>query len=1178
MEKYFESLDREVKKGYNVAQVARSKGHDPMSEVEIPLAKNMAERVEGLISVVAPQIIGSGLSERILELEKKWGSQDWRISFIIAEEVAKEKFCKFKDKLEAMEIALRVGLAYITNGVVASPLEGFIRLELKDRMDGAGQFFSLYFGGPIRSAGTTATCIFVAVCDYVRKKMGFAEYDPTQDEISRTFSELDFFHDRITNLQYMPSEDEAVFLCKNLPVQIEGDPSEKMEAPNYKGLPRVSTDILRNGFCLVYAEGLAQKFAKFWGKFSKWYKDFDMEHWGFLDDFVKLQKKIKAKEKTKGKSDELIKPDYTFIKDLVAGRPVLSHPMKSGGFRLRYGRARNTGLSSTAISPITMKVLEDYIGVGTQLKWERPSKGTALSVCDSIEGPIVKLENGNVLILTEKNVDEYKEKIKEIIYLGDVLVPYGDFFDRAHKLVPAGYCEEWWFKEIESKGKTPEEISTLTGVDSIIVKNIFNDPILANISLIDSLKISKILKVPLHPKYTFFWKEIDVKEFLILIDWLLHSVVNKEESKIILPMNYKADEYENPKRVLELLGIPHKIANNEFIVIDGDYAQSLMVSFGIYENNVDFKKIVEYTSGKKDVLDILNKFSEVVIRDKSGTFIGARMGRPEKAKLRKLTGSPHALFPVGEEGGRLRSFQAAMENGKITGEFPNRFCVSCNMETVYPICEKCNSKTEIKYYCPKCEKTVSGDVCKIHKNGENKYDRVRNYNTKEINIVEYLENVKKKLGLEELPPIVKGIRGTSNQEHIPEHLAKGVLRAVHNLNVNKDGTVRYDMSEMSLTQFKPNEVHTSVDKLKEIGYTHDIYGKELVNEDQILLLKPQDVVLPGCKGSPEEGADVAMYKITKFIDSLLVNFYGLEPYYNLKSKEDLVGQLIISLAPHTSAGIIGRIVGFSDTQGCYAHPLWHSAQRRDCDGDENGIMLMMDGFLNFSRKFLPAHRGATQDACLVLSSNLIPSEVDDMIFNMDVVWSYPLEFYEACSNFKEPYDIKIEQVNDNLGTPKEFSHYGYTHPVGSINKGVVYSAYKSLPTMGEKVFGQMSLARKIRAVDENDVARLVIERHFIRDLKGNLRKFSMQQFRCVNCNEKYRRVPLRGHCTKCKGRILFTISEGSVVKYLDKMIKLSEEYELPPYSKQSIDLLKKRIDSVFMKDPEVQAGLGEFIS
>ena len=78
-----------------------------------------------------------------------------------------------------------------------------------------------------------------------------------------------------------------------------------------------------------------------------------------------------------------------------------------------------------------------------------------------------------------------------------------------------------------------------------------------------------------------------------------------------------------------------------------------------------------------EILDIINGLSEVKIKDKSGTFIGTRMGRPEKAKLRKLTGSPHVLFPVGEEGGRLRSFQAAYEVGGIAGEFPNFQCESC---------------------------------------------------------------------------------------------------------------------------------------------------------------------------------------------------------------------------------------------------------------------------------------------------------------------------------------------------------------------------------------------------------------------------------------------------------------------------------------------------------------------
>ena len=85
--------------------------------------------------------------------------------------------------------------------------------------------------------------------------------------------------------------------------------------------------------------------------------------------------------------------------------------------------------------------------------------------------------------------------------------------------------------------------------------------------------------------------------------------------------------------------------------------------------------------------------------------------------------------------------------------------------------------------------------------------------------------------------------------------------------------------------------------------------------------------------------------------------------------EDLVGQLIIGLAPHTSGGVLGRIIGWSDTSGGYAHPLFHAAKRRNCDGDEDCIMLLMDGLLNFSRQLLPNRRGI--NGCAFSSNNAI---------------------------------------------------------------------------------------------------------------------------------------------------------------------------------------------------------------
>ncbi|MFH1210078.1 MAG: DNA polymerase II large subunit [archaeon] len=1162
---YFKEIEDKVNLAYNVARDARKKGLDPIEDVEIPLAKNMAERVEGLISVVAPQIKNSGVVERIYELEKEYSKLDWRVALKISEEVAKETFCKFKDKIEAMEVGIRVGIAYVTNGVVASPLEGFTNLKIRKRRDGK-EYVALFFSGPIRSAGGTGASVSVIIGDYVRKKMGYSAYDPSEQEIKRIFIEMTDYHERINNLQYFPSEQESDFMIKHLEVQIDGDPSEKLDVSNYKDLERIETNKLRNGVCLVIGEGLTQKAPKLWRALGKWGNDFDLKHWNFLDEFLKIQKRVKSKEKDKEESNIKIRPDFTFIKDIVAGRPVLTYPLRTGGFRLRYGRCRNSGLSSMCISPVTMRVLDNYIAIGTQLKVERPGKGTALSSCDSIEGPIVKLKNHDVVFL--ENEDEalkINDEIEEILFLGDILVNYGDFFNRAHLLVPCGYCEEWWLREVEEKfekkfEKDIEKLSNYLNINKDFLNKLLND-FTTKINFEDALNISLKLEIPLHPRWTYHWNDINKDMFLSLLYWFRYVIV--KQNKAILPLAYDIDKdlkERDPKRVLELIGLPHKVINNENVVIEDDDSKAFLYVLSNVKN-LDLNE--------KDVLDILNNNLEIKLRDKSGTFIGARMGRPEKAKMRKMTGSPHILFPVGEEGGKLRSFQSALEKGKIKGDFPIFYCEKCSRNTIYHRCEICNNKSTKGYYCNKCDKTYSEEMCEKH-------GALRMFKKDEIDIKEYFSNALKNLKLKNYPELIKGVRGTSNEDHTVENLGKGILRAIHNVYVNKDGTIRYDMTELCLTAFKPKEIGTNIEKLKQMGYERDIYGNDLENDEQILELKPQDVVLPGCDGSDEEGADIVMFKIANFIDDLLNNFYKEKRFYNLKNKEDIVGHLIIGLAPHISAGTIARIIGFSKTQGFYAHPLFHCAVRRDADGDEIAIILLMDALLNFSRKYLPAHRGARQDTPLVITPFLIPSEVDDMVFDMDIVDKYPLEFYNMCLEYKEPWGIKIEQVKSKLGKDDEYYGYKFTHHISNINKGVRVSAYKSIPTMEEKVLGQIKLAEKIRAVDENDVARLIIDRHFLRDIRGNLRKFSQQQFRCVNCNEKYRRPPLIGTCLKCGGKIIFTISEGSIIKYLEPSVSLAEKFEVSPYLRQSLELTKMMIESVFGKDKEKQEGLGKW--
>ncbi|MEK6848667.1 MAG: DNA polymerase II large subunit, partial [Nanoarchaeota archaeon] len=311
--------------------------------------------------------------------------------------------------------------------------------------------------------------------------------------------------------------------------------------------------------------------------------------------------------------------------------------------------------------------------------------------------------------------------------------------------------------------------------------------------------------------------------------------------------------------------------------------------------------------------------------------------------------------------------------------------------------------------------------------------------------------------------------------------------------------------------------------------------------------------------------------------NLLERFYKRPAFYNLKSKEDLIGHLVVCMAPHNCAGVIGRIAGFSKAQALLASPYMHAAMRRDCDGDEAAVMLLLDVLINFSRKYLPGHRGGTQDAPLVLNAKINAGEVDDQILDFETA-EYPIELYELAMQGKHSSEVKIETVKSRLKAKTDpFTGIVCSHTTEDINNSVINSSYKSLPSMKEKVGRQMALVEKIRAVRAEDVARLIIERHFIRDIRGNLRKFSQQEFRCSKCNEKYRRPLLSGNCSKCNGRVIFTISEGSIVKYLEPTLELVKKYNLPTYVRQSVELTKSYIESIFGKEKEKQVELKDWL-
>jgi DNA polymerase II large subunit len=287
----------------------------------------------------------------------------------------------------------------------------------------------------------------------------------------------------------------------------------------------------------------------------------------------------------------------------------------------------------------------------------------------------------------------------------------------------------------------------------------------------------------------------------------------------------------------------------------------------------------------------------------------------------------------------------------------------------------------------------------------------------------------------------------------------------------------------------------------------------------------------------------------------------------------------MGLAPHTSVGIAGRIIGFTDATVGYAHPFFHASKRRDCDGDEDCVMLLLDALLNFSRRFLPSKRGGTMDAPLIFSTRINPAEIDKQAHNMDVMERYPVEFYEETQRYASPVEVAklMETVERRLGTDAPCEGLKFSFDTSDIAAGPHSSRYKTLETMEEKVKAQLDLARKIRAVDERDVAERLIEHHFIPDIKGNIRTFAGQDFRCVACNSIHRRVPLSGVCTRCGGKLVLTVTRGGVEKYLQIAMRVADDYHVSEYTKQRLGLTQYDIKSMFESDARRQLSLADFL-
>jgi len=1095
MQAYFRNLESEADNCYNLVAKARKAGFDPSDDSEIPRAKDLAERVEA-------QVGPKGIAPRI----RKVAEQNDREStaLIIAKELAGELKSEIGLEL-ALEQAVRTSLSILTEGVLVAPTEGVVKVSTLENNNNT-KCASIYYAGPIRAAGGTAQALSVLIADVVRRELGLDSYIPTPAEVERYKEEIPLYK-RAVNLQYVPSPEEIDTIVKSCPICVTGERTDRIEVAGNRDLPRVETNALRGGACLVLAEGLCLKAAKV----LKHVDRLGISGWEFLRTYTE-----KKRASTSGDVKE-----HKYLKDVLAGRPIFAFPDEPGAFRLRYGRSRSAGLASMSIHPSTMLVVDSFAAIGTQLKLQLPGKATAATPCDSIEGPSVVLKDGTFMRL-DSFVEAKKviDNIESIVDLGEILIPFGEFIENNHPLQPSGWCDEWWNSIVKNQEK--KEYGGDYEFDSLFNYCLNN-------------------KLPLHPKYTYFWGDLEVQEVIDLRNQLI-----KDSSSVIL--NKFKLFY---KEVFQRLGIFYKVRDKSLVLNDG--IEPLIKMLGLQKESSGL--IINSESKKVDLtLDLISNFSGLEVKHRAPTRVGASMGRPEKANERRMKPPPHVLFPLGESGGNQRLVNTALKSsssrgfsqrnsGRIEIEVQLRYCKNCSKETVSLNC--CESQTMVK------------------ENPRKRLVDVSDLLTKAMNNT--------KTGI---LPKIKGVKDLKSKDKIPECLEKGILRSKYDLRVYKDGTLRYDMIDLPITHFYPREIGISVEKANSLGYNYDTYGNKLTSTDQLIELKVQDIILSDRAGN-------WLVKVSNFVDEELSKLYGLKPFYGLSPNSDpteLIGNLLIALSPHTSAGVLTRLIGFTSAKAQYGHPFLHAAKRRNCDGDEDSIMLLLDGLLNYSDSFVPTTRGGTMDIPRVLSTRIDPIEIDSEAHNVELNESYSLDLYNLAQEYSNPSKVVdyLDLVKDRLESPQQYENYNFTHPSSDINLGPHESRYVTLGSMTEKALASLELARKIRASDSKYVAEQTIEKHFIRDIIGNLRSFTTQGVRCKKCSKKYRRPPLKESCV-CGGSLQLNISPASVSKYKKIAKHLSEEYGSRSFIKQRLELAFNSIEDTLENEQIKQMDLGAFL-
>ncbi|TMI26705.1 hypothetical protein E6H30_03310, partial [Candidatus Bathyarchaeota archaeon] len=174
----------------------------------------------------------------------------------------------------------------------------------------------------------------------------------------------------------------------------------------------------------------------------------------------------------------------------------------------------------------------------------------------------------------------------------------------------------------------------------------------------EAIGLSQSLGIPLHPAYTHFWSLVTIQDVYYLREKLIHYL----DDSCVLPYDEKL------KDILEQARMPHKMVAGAIQLRDDDAL--------VLRTILNLEAPATQVKGASS-LEALSLLAGFPIKNKAPIFVGARMGRPEKAKERIMTPRVHGLFPTGQAGGPRRDLIEASRKSVVTLDLVDRSCQQC---------------------------------------------------------------------------------------------------------------------------------------------------------------------------------------------------------------------------------------------------------------------------------------------------------------------------------------------------------------------------------------------------------------------------------------------------------------------------------------------------------------------